>query len=432
MKHQERSGPNRRQFLGGVAGLGLAAGFPFPSIVPARAFGAADRVRVGFIGVRNQGTGNLKAILRRSDAEVAGLCDVDSEVLARAAALVAEQIGSSVPSCSDYREMLDRADIDAVLITTPDHWHALPTVDACRAGKDVYCEKPLSLTVAEGRAMVDAARTHERIVQTGSQQRSSDEFRKAAEAIRNGKLGTIKQIVVGLPGVNFEGPSVADTAPPASLDYDAWVGPAAMRPYNPKQVHYNFRFFWPYSGGQMTNWGAHHLDIVQWALGRDESGPIQVNPVSVSYHADDWYEVPKTSEVVYRYDDGVEVQCRQGLGEPNGIRFEGENGTIFVARGKLQSDPENLLDEPTGNDATLLEVSRNHLENWISCIKDRNRPICDVEVGHRSATVCHLGNIVARLGRPISWDPAAETIGDDEEARAMLARPYRAPWSLDG
>lgn len=421
---------SRRRFLGETAGVGLAAA-AFPAVVPSRAFGAADRVRVGFIGVRNQGTNNLRAILGREDAQVAGLCDVDRDVLARASSMVSERAGSSCPTSHDYRELLDRPDIDAVLITTPDHWHALPTVHACQAGKDVYCEKPLSLTVAEGRAMAEAARTHDRVVQTGSQQRSSAEFRRAAQAVRNGRLGTIKEIIVGLPGVNFEGPAVADTEPPPGLDYPFWLGPAPFRPYNPKQVHYNFRFFWPYSGGQMTNWGAHHLDIVQWALGRDESGPTEVEFVDVAFHPRGWYEVPTTSEVVYSYDDGVTVRCRQGKGDPNGIRFVGTEGTIFVARGKLQADPEDLVGEPTGPEAIRLEESRNHHQNWIDCIRERRRPICDVEVGHRSATVCHLGNIAARLGRSIRWDPSREAIPGDEEASAMLSRPYREPWSLD-
>ncbi|WP_233578976.1 Gfo/Idh/MocA family protein [Tautonia sociabilis] len=421
---------SRRRFLGRAAGLGASA-WAFPALVPARAFGAADRVRVGFIGVRNQGTNNLKALLSRDDAEVAALCDVDRDVLAAASNLVSDRLGRVVPSFHDYRELLDRPDIDAVLITTPDHWHALPTVHACQAGKDVYCEKPLSLTVAEGRTMATAARTHDRVVQTGSQQRSAPEFRRAAEAVRNGRLGTIRSITVGLPGVNFDGPAVPDAEPPAALDYNFWLGPAPDRPYNPKQVHYLFRFFWPYSGGQMTNFGAHHLDIVQWALGRDDSGPVHVEPVSVEYHPEGWYEVPRTSEVVYTYDDGVRVRCRQGLGDPSGIRFEGTEGSIFVARGRLQADPEELLSEPSGPDAVRLEESRDHHQNWIDCIRERRRPICDVEVGHRSATLCHLGNIAARLGRSIRWDPDRETIPGDSEAGAMLSRPYRKPWALD-
>lgn len=428
METYERRGPTRRGFLGGLAGVGLASAFP--AFVPARAAGANERVRVGFVGLRNQGTNNLKAILGKDDAEVAGLCDVDSDVLRAAAAVVAEKGGRSCPTYHDYRELLDRGDIDAVLITTPDHWHALPTVAACDAGKDVYCEKPLSLTVAEGRAMVEAARRNDRVVQTGSQQRSSAEFRRAAEAVRNGRLGTIRRIVVGLPGVNFEGPAVPDAEPPAALDYDFWLGPAPYRPYNPKQVHYNFRFFWPYSGGQMTNWGAHHLDIVQWALGRDDSGPVEIEPVSVEYHPEGWYEVPRTSEVVYRYDDGTEVRLRQGLGDPNGVRFEGTDGTLFVARGKLEADPAELVEVEDGPEVVRLERSGNHHQNWLDCIRSRERPICDVEVGHRSATVCHLGNIALRVVRPLAWDPSEEVIMGDEEAGAMLARPYRAPWSM--
>ena len=419
---------SRRELLGGAAGLGMA--FAFPSIVPSRAFGAADRVRVGLIGVKNRGSQNLEALLGRADAEVAGLCDVDRLVLGDASKLVEKRLGRSCPSHGDYRELLDRGDIDAVLISTPDHWHALPTVDACRAGKDVYVEKPLCLTVAEGRAMVDAARSNGRVVQTGSQQRSGPEFRRAAEAVRNGRLGTIVEVVVGLPGVNFEGPPVDDTAPPPELDYDFWLGPAPDRPYNPKQVHYYFRFFWPFAGGQMTNWGAHHLDIVQWALGRDDSGPTSVEPIAIAYHPEGWYEVPRSAEILYRYEDGPPVRCRMGLGEPNGVRFNGSEGSLFVGRGQFNADPELALDEAASARDVRLEVSENHYQNWLDCIKSRARTICDVEVGHRSATVCHLGNIVARTGRAIRWDPDRERIVDDDEAAAMLSRPYRSPWSL--
>ena len=244
--------------------------------MPARAFGATERVRVGFIGLRNQGTNNLKAILGKDDAEVAGLCDVDRDVLARAAsAVVAERAGRSCPTFHDYRELLDRPDIDAVLITTPDHWHALPTVDACEAGKDVYCEKPLSADRRRGPGD-GRGRPQARSGRADRQPAAIEHRVPHAPPRPSATAGSARssRIVVGLPGVNFEGPAVPDTDPPAELDYDFWLGPAPYRPYNPKQVHYNFRFFWPYSGGQMTNWGAHHLDIVQWALGRDDSGPV--------------------------------------------------------------------------------------------------------------------------------------------------------------
>lgn len=222
---------SRRAFLS-ATGAGLVA---FPAVVPSRAFGANDRVQVGFVGVRNQGTSNLKALMKNAVA----VCDVDRTVLARAQALAEKGSGRKIAACSDYRELLARKDVDAVLVTTPDHWHALITIDACKAGKDVYCEKPLSLTIAEGRAMVAAARKYRRIVQTGSQQRSDAGFRLACELVRNGRLGKIERIRVGLPGVNFAGPSVPDSQPPAELDYDFWLGPTPSRPYNEKHVHEN-------------------------------------------------------------------------------------------------------------------------------------------------------------------------------------------------
>ncbi len=419
--------PTRRSFLT-ASGLCLASGFP--SLLPARARGANDRIRVGFIGVRNRGSNNLKALVGQTDAEIAGLCDVDRDVLGKASQLVYERIERSVPTHHDYRELLDRADIDAVLITTPDHWHALPTIDACLAGKDVYCEKPLSLTVVEGRAMVRAARESNRVVQTGSQQRSSQTFHRAVELIRSGQLGTIQRVVVGLPGVNFDGPAIPDGEPPDALDYDFWLGPAPYRPYNPKQVHYLFRFFWPYSGGQMTNWGAHHLDIVQWALNMDESGPTRIEPMSVAYDPNGRYEVPESSEVVYRYPSGVEVRCRQGLGDPNGVRFEGTAGSLFVSRGSLETEPAEIAQAPEPEETEVIPRSRDHYRNWLEAIRSRSRPICDVEIGHRSATVCHLGNLSLRLGRPLQWDPVQEEILNDKEAESMLSRPYRAPWSL--
>jgi len=429
------SDATRRGFLRTVAGSAVGLGVAGSGLwsMPARAFGANERVRVGFIGVRNQGTNNLRRILGRSDADVAAVCDVDQAVLAKAGRLVEERAGRACPAFSDYRELLDRRDIDAVLISTPDHWHALPTVDACRAGKDVYCEKPLTLTIEEGRVMVRVARETDRVIQTGSQQRSSGRFRRACEIVRRGGLGRIDRIVVGLPGVNFDGPPVSDTEPPEELDYDFWLGPAPERPYNPKQVHYNFRFFWPYSGGQMTNWGAHHLDIVQWALDRDGSGPVEIEPKNVTYHSENWYEVPSSSEVVFRYEGGPTVVCRQGLGEPNGVRFEGKDGTLFVSRSALRTDPPALLEEtPEDPVGVGLSVRNDHHGDWLDRVRDRKRPICDVAIGHRSATVCHLGNIAARLGRTIRWDPASEQIRGDAEAAAMVSRPYRSPWALEG
>lgn len=423
----------RREFLRRV-GAGAVAGAAFPTILSERVLGgaafapASERIRLGFIGVGGQGISNLRSLQRLKEAEVVALCDVDKDHLAKAAKIAGEG-GGKIATFGDYRRMLDDKNIDAVVVSTPDHWHALPTIDACLAGKDVYCEKPLTLFVTEGQAMVDAARRNKRIVQTGSQQRSDRNFRLACELARSGRLGEIKRIKTSLPKVNFSGPAVADGTPPSQLDYDFWLGPAPYRPYNEKHVHYLFRFFWDYSGGQMTNFGAHHLDIAQWALGRDESGPVSIDGTA-TFNKDGWYEVPETSKIVYTYDDGIEVHCSQGLeGGPN-VLIEGEKGSISVSRGKISSNPPEIIEEKLGEGDVHLYKSDNHHQNWLDCIKSRELPICDVAIGHRSATVCHLGNISARLGREIAWDPVNQTITGDAEAAAMLTRPYRAPWRL--
>lgn len=421
MMHRKVS---RRSFL--AASTVLAA----PYFVPFRAFGANDRIVTAHIGVGGQGTGNLNALLGKG-VSPAAVCDVDSERLAKALKLVTDK-GHTCEGFRDYRKLLERKDIDAVVISTPDHWHALTTIHACQAGKDVYCEKPLTLTVAEGRRMVEAARNHQRIVQTGSQQRSDNRFRQACELVRNGKLGKISEVHVALPNCNFSGPPVPDSEPPAVLDYDLWLGPAPQRPYNQKRVHYNFRFFWDYSGGQMTNFGAHHIDIAQWALGMDESGPITTEGTA-EYHPDHWYEVTKACRITHTYANGVKLIVGQGQKDIKGaVTFIGEKGRIEVDRGKIVANPTELLDEPLGESDVHLYKSANHHANFLDCIKSRKLPICDVEIGHRSATVCHLGNIVARLGRKIKWDPVKETVVDDDEAAAMLSRPYRQPWALAG
>ena len=432
----ERNRGSRRGFIKGAAAGALAAGagFGFPLVVDRRLLAGgpglppSETVRVGIIGLGGQGVANLKSLQKQSGAYIQALCDVDRSHLNEAKG-VADKSNVAAKGYSDYRKLLDDSSVDAVLVATPDHWHALPTIEACAAGKDVYCEKPLSLTVAEGKAMVAAARKYKRVVQTGSQQRSDDRFRLACELVRNGKLGTIKGIKVSQPAVNFKEPAVADSAPPAELDYPFWLGPAPERPFNAKRVHYLFRFFWDYSGGQMTNFGAHHLDIVQWALGRDESGPRTIE-ATATFHKDGCYEVPEKSTIIYTYDDGIKVTCEQGMKLGPNVFFEGTKGSVAVSRGKIEATPSELLKEPFGAKDVRLYVSKNHHANWLECIKSRALPICDVGVGHRSATVCHLGNLAIRTGRKLTWDPVAETIVGDSEAAAMLSRPYRSPWKL--
>lgn len=413
---------SRRSFLASSAVLAA------PYFIPFRAFGANERIVTAHIGLGGQGTSNLNAFLGKG-VTPAAICDVDSERLAKAVKMVTGK-GHACEGYRDYRKLLERKDIDAVVISTPDHWHALPTIHACQSGKDVYCEKPLSLTVPEGRRMVDAARANKRIVQTGSQQRSDERFRRACEYVRSGRLGKLSEVQVALPNCNFSGPPIPDSDPPAELDYDLWLGPAPQRPYNQKRVHYNFRFFWDYSGGQMTNFGAHHIDIAQWALGMDDSGPVSVEGTA-EFHPENWYEVTMACRLTNTYANGVKLIVGQGQKDIKGaVTFIGEKGRIHVDRSKITSDPKELLEEPLGEDAVRLYSSANHHANFLDCIKSRKLPICDVEIGHRSATVCHLSNLVARLGRKIQWDAKSETIVGDDEAAAMLSRPYRQPWRL--
>ncbi|WP_010583479.1 Gfo/Idh/MocA family protein [Schlesneria paludicola] len=412
---------NRRQFLAASS----AATMALPYFVPARAFGANDRIRTGHIGVGGRGMGHLDGFIE----QVVAVCDVDKSHLAEAVKHLKSK-GRQVDAYSDYRRLLERKDLDAVVIATPDHWHALPTIDACSAGKDVFVEKPLSLTVAEGRKMVEAARRYERVVQTGSQQRSDPLFRRAVELIRSGRLGRLKQILVGIPQVRFRGTKIADSAPPPELDFNFWLGPAPLRPYNANQVHYNFRYFWDYSGGQMTNWGAHHIDIAQWALDADHSGPIEIEGTA-TFDGKGLYDVTSTCRATHTFANGVQLTVGQLQNDiPLGATFIGTAGRLYVDRGKIESTPAELMKEPLAADAVHLEVSNDHTQNFLDCIKSRKAPISDVEIGHRSATLCHLGNIAVRLGRKIHWDAASEKILGDPEALSMLERPSRAPWAL--
>ncbi len=416
---------SRRSFL--VTTAAASTVFAAPLVLPRSVFGANERIITGHIGVGGQGKSNLGGFMNN----VAAICDVDSNRIAAVAKMLEEK-GKTVETFGDYRKLLDRKDLDAVVISTPDHWHALHTIHACQAGKDVYCEKPLSLTITEGRKMVEAARANSRVVQTGSQQRSDAKFRQACELVRSGRLGKISTVLVGIPGPNHPGQLGPDGDPPPELNYEMWLGPAPQRPYNTKRVHYNFRFFWDYSGGQMTNFGAHHIDIAQWGLGMDESGPISTEG-EATFHPQKYHEVTETCRITHTYANGVTVVVGQKQSDiPQGATFIGEKGKIFVTRGKITSDPESILKEPLAADDVHLYVSKSHHGNFLDCIKSREKPICDVEIGHRSATVCHLGNIAARLGRKIQWDPAAEKIVGDDEAAAMVARPYREPWKLEG
>lgn len=429
---------SRRAFIRGTGRsiLGFGLGLAVPNIFLNRTKAMSGEnpsefVRLGFIGLGLQGMQHLRVLAKNAVA----LCDVDRARLAHARAEIERLVGRSASTYTDYRKLLEDKSVDAVIISTPDHWHALQAVHACEAGKDVYCEKPLTLTIREGQVLVKVVHRTGRVLQTGCQQRSDAKFRFACQLVRAGRLGRLRFVKVGIPGVNFPGPDpsklpkppVPDSDPPPELDYDFWLGPAPYRPYNVLRVHYNFRFFWDYSGGQLTNWGTHHLDIVQWALGADGSGPVAIEG-RARYHPERWYEVPQWCEVTYKYADGTTVICSND--NKLGVEFVGDNGMIYVNRGTLLAEPEELL-EPLGEQAApALPVSRDHHQNWIEAIRTRKEPIGDVVVGHRSATVCHLGNIAILTGRKIRWDPVREEIIGDSEAAKMLSRPYRPPWQL--
>jgi len=417
----------RRAFLRNSAGVAGAA-VAFPAIVPCSVFGAeapSERITMGCIGVGGQGGGNMRGFNGKTGCEVVAVCDVDADHRENAR----NRIGLGAKSCyNDFRDLLARDDIDAISVGTPDHWHVPVSVAAVRSGRDVYCEKPLTLTIAEGRVLADEARRYGRVVQTGSQQRSADNFRKACELVRNGRIGELKTVQVGIPGNNKRCTPTWTAEPvPEGLDYDLWLGPAPYEPYHTQRCHYQFRFLLDYSGGQVTNWGAHHLDIAQWGIGADDSGPVEVLGKG---------EFPKTglfttaTKVYFEctYASGVKLICQTG--GSGGTKFEGTEGWVHVNRGMLKCEPESLDKSVIGPDEIHLYASRDHKQNFLDCIKSRKDTICTAEIGHRSSTVCHLGNIAMLLKRPLKWDPEKEQFVGDREANAMAWRPSRSPWRL--
>jgi len=418
----------RRTFL-----KASAAALAAPAIIPASAIGGdgrpapSERIHIGGIGIGGNGSGHLSRHLSSAETQVVAVCDVDKTHRLEAQQKANEKYADlmekgSYKGCDaydDFRELLDRDDVDAVWISVPDHWHALISIAAAQAGKDIYCEKPLSLTIGEAREMVKAVRRYDRVFQTGSQQRSSFRFRLACELVRNERIGKLVSC-----HVNVGGPSQYCYLPaepvPDDLDWEMWLGPAPWRPYN-KGIHpYSWRSYRDYSGGGMTDWGAHHFDICQWALDQDTGGPMEIIP-------------PDGKDVkwlTYVYRGGVTVQRGGYTGPGSGITFKGTKGMVEVSRSHIKTDPPSLLDEPIGPGEVHLYESKNHAGNWLECIRTRKRPICDVEVGCRSVTVCHLGNIAYWLGRPLKWNPEKEEFVNDPVADRWRDRPKRTPWRL--
>lgn len=422
----------RRQFLASAA-ASLAAPFVLDGLIHAKdreGQGPNGRINLGFIGIGIQSRGHLNSLVRNRGTQVVAVCDVHAGRLQNAVEMVhrayaAERKSGTYQGCAsfnDFRELLARRDIDAVVIGTPDHWHAIPSILAARARKDIYCEKPLSLTIAESRAMVRAARENDIVFQTGSQQRTefNGNFRKAVEYIRNGRIGQVRTIRIGVSGP-ARPCDLPVEATPAGVDWEMWNGPSPMRGYNsilcPAGIHTHFpawREYREYAGGGLADMGAHHFDIAQWALNMDHSGPVEIHP-------------PETGNTGLRfvYANGVEMFH----GGPSGCTFEGTEGTIYVDRPRITSTPASILEQPLGErDFRLPAVGNNHRQNWLDCIRSRQRPVADVEIGARTAQICQLGNIGYQLRRSLRWDPPSEVFINDAEANRLRSRENRAPW----
>ncbi len=387
---------------------------------------ANDTIHVAVIGPGGrrggyqQGFGDARYVHSQPGAKVIAVCDVDDLHLNEAAAY----FGPGTYKTKDYRDIMSRKDIDAVIIGTPDHWHSTISVAAMRAGKDVYCEKPMTLTISQGRMVADAAARHKRIFQTGSQQRSDQRFRLACELVRNGRVGKLKKVTTHLPTGPTGGPFSVE-APWEGFDWNMWMGPTQAVDFCHERTHGTFRWWLDYSGGMLTDWGAHHNDIAQWGIGADGSGPHSVEGHAKTQPIVDMmgYTTFPEFDIFYSYPDNVMLHCTN-KGE-NGVTFEGEDGWIFVSRERIGASDAKLLTDPLPKNAVKLYASDGHAKNWLSCIRTRKQPICEAEVGHRSVTVCHMANISLRLGgRKLGWDPKTERFSDGD-ANAMLSRPER-------
>jgi predicted dehydrogenase len=463
MRGRRPASASRRDFMA-AAGKGIAASAMlggFPSIVPASVLGSAspaNRLNIGAIGTGRISRGHdLPGIWRYDTARIMAVCDLDAHRVEETRVLVNEQYASKtgkpydgVTKYTDYRELLANKDVDAVVISTPDHWHALIAIDAVRAGKDVYLQKPASLTISEGRALSDAVHRSGRIFQIGSQQRSSPQFRYAAELVRNGRIGQLRTVKIGLPG-DPAGEEEPVMPVPKGLNYDMWLGSTPVVPYTEKRVHPQSGYDRPgwlrceqFGAGMITGWGAHHIDSAHWGMDTEYTGPVEIWGAA-EFPKKGLWDVHGPFKTEALYADGVHMIVS---GEyPNGIRFEGTEGWIFVSRGnetvtssdpvaKLQdsralaaSDPR-IIKSVIGPDEIHLYESREHHANWLDCIKSRQQPIAPVEVAHRACSACLLHHMAMKLKRKLHWDPLKERFQNDNEANALLSRPQRSPYAL--
>lgn len=427
-------GVTRRTFFkrsaGAAAGVGL--GLALPAIIPGRALGADDtvaaseRIRVGMIGVGGMGSGHLGGLVGNRQVEVVAVCDVDQGHREDARA----RVGEKCAAYNDFRELLDRQDIDAVWIATPDHWHTLTSISACQAGKDIYCEKALAISVAEGRAMCDAVRRYGRVFQHGTQQRSDANFRLACELVRNGRIGRLRTITASVPA-SEAGPLRQPAAVPRELDYDLWLGPSPWIPHCGQAGigHPGWCFRSDYSPGFILTWGVHHLDIAQWGNGTEAGGPVEFVGRGV-FPRRSYDDAALTWHVECTYANGVRLVFTSENENPNGVRFEGDEGWVFVTRGGIDAGPKSLLRSPIGPDEVRLYRSSDHAGNFLECVRSRAATVAPIEVAHRSTTIGLVSSLAVLLGRKLRWDPQGEVFVDDDEANRMLTRAMRSPWRV--
>jgi len=427
---------SRRQFLGHSArnAAGAAAGMVGLSSTVTRdaSAGSEDQatpVRIGVIGVRNQGKKLAGRLARLPGARVAALCDVDVSLQAAALQAVVEHQETAPQWQSDFRRVLDDDAIDAVVIATPDHWHAVMGVLACQAGKDVYLEKPVSHTIEEGQRLVEAARKHERVLQTGLQQRSGAHFQSAVETVRSGKLGPVKFARAWIAQARRPMKRCPDEVVPEGVDYDMWLGPAAERPFNDNRFHHHWRSFQDYGTGELGNWGVHLLDVARWGL--DLGLPERVSAAGGHCLSDSEQELPDTLLATFHYPDHTiawehRLWSNHGVeGRGSGVAFHGQKGTLVVDRSgwKVYDSSEQLTSDAS-------ELTDSHLQNFLECIRTREQPGADIETGHVSTTLCHLGNIAWQVGHEVRFDAASQSFPDDPAASALLTKPYRGEWVL--
>jgi predicted dehydrogenase len=427
---------NRRQFVKTASSVVGAFCF-IPGKILGKNGGVApsNRITMGCIGVGGMGTSNLTNFLGKEEVQVLAVCDVDRDHRNHARDMINEKYGSQeCVTYNDFRELLDRTDLDAVSLAVPDHWHAIPAIMAARKGLDIYAEKPLAYTIAEGRAIVDAVKRYGTVWQTGSWQRSQRNFRFASELVRNGRIGKVHTVRVGLPaGNSINKGATKPCDPPEGFDYDMWLGPAPWAPYSPARCHWNFRWISDYSGGQLTDWAGHHCDIANWAMDTEHSAPVEIEgKADYPYAEEGLFDTPPTYYFECKYAEGFTMIVADARQQPKGMgaHFIGTEGWVHVSRGSIDAHPKSLLNSAILPNEIHLYKSEDHWGNFIDGVRNRKPTIAPAEVAHRSIMIGHLGGIAMRLGRKVYWDAKNERFINDPHADRLLTRSMRSPWHI--